>query len=428
MVDQGLLSYLYHNLQQGYDAGTLRAHLYKQGYDIQMIDEALRYIQAYYPQVLSSPVPQQQNMVVHHHSVSPKTIFFLFLFFVLLPGAGFMVYKLLPDGTPEQLLDITTTPLTKEVKPGDEVIFEVSLEAYGSQKRFDAKINSVLQGPSGDMIDEASFVQAVETKSSKTMKMEVPDDAVKGTYKILTTVSYNKVTEESSFTFRVGEATVVSKPTCSDGIENQGEEGTDCGGPCEKECALAKETCSDGIRNQGELKTDCGGPCKPCAVSCANCVPLTPCTDAKCVDNTCVYTERIPCCGNIDCESSESHSSCPADCDPPSSTIKTPDELVREAAELAATDAESAARLCSKMDAGTRKDRCFGSVAKGSKISTICINIQDDQIRDGCYLDAAMGWQDYSVCGKVVDVHLRNTCTQLSQYSQLKLPEATTES
>ena len=29
---------------------------------------------------------------------------------------------------------------------------------------------------------------------------------------------------------------VVSRPTCSDGIENQGEEGIDCGGPCPNKC------------------------------------------------------------------------------------------------------------------------------------------------------------------------------------------------
>ncbi|MBI5544326.1 MAG: hypothetical protein HY901_10580, partial [Deltaproteobacteria bacterium] len=48
-------------------------------------------------------------------------------------------------------------------------------------------------------------------------------------------------------------------PTCSDGIQNQGETGIDCGGPC-----AACPTCSDGIRNQGETGIDCGGPCPAC--------------------------------------------------------------------------------------------------------------------------------------------------------------------
>ena len=50
-------------------------------------------------------------------------------------------------------------------------------------------------------------------------------------------------------------------PTCDDGIQNQGETGVDCGGPCPDACP----TCDDGIQNQGEEGVDCGGPnCAPC--------------------------------------------------------------------------------------------------------------------------------------------------------------------
>jgi hypothetical protein len=49
--------------------------------------------------------------------------------------------------------------------------------------------------------------------------------------------------------------------SCSDGIQNQGETGIDCGGPCTTVCL----TCSDGIQNQGEEDIDCGGPCSACA-------------------------------------------------------------------------------------------------------------------------------------------------------------------
>jgi len=48
--------------------------------------------------------------------------------------------------------------------------------------------------------------------------------------------------------------------TCNDGLQNQGETGVDCGGPCN-----ACTTCNDGIQNQGETDVDCGGPCNACA-------------------------------------------------------------------------------------------------------------------------------------------------------------------
>ncbi len=50
-----------------------------------------------------------------------------------------------------------------------------------------------------------------------------------------------------------------SAATCNDGIQNQGETGPDCGGPCGS-CV----SCSDGIQNQGEQGIDCGGPCAAC--------------------------------------------------------------------------------------------------------------------------------------------------------------------
>ncbi len=51
---------------------------------------------------------------------------------------------------------------------------------------------------------------------------------------------------------------------CADGIQNQGEKGVDCGGPC-RSCA----TCDDGIKNQNETGIDCGGPCLSCLPSCS---------------------------------------------------------------------------------------------------------------------------------------------------------------
>ncbi|MEM9990590.1 MAG: cohesin domain-containing protein, partial [Bacteroidota bacterium] len=50
--------------------------------------------------------------------------------------------------------------------------------------------------------------------------------------------------------------------TCTDGIQNQGEEGVDCGGPC-----AACPSCNDGIQNGDETGVDCGGSCSPCDTS-----------------------------------------------------------------------------------------------------------------------------------------------------------------
>lgn len=58
--------------------------------------------------------------------------------------------------------------------------------------------------------------------------------------------------------------------TCSDGIQNCGETGIDCGGPCAP-CALPAGTCFDGIMNGTETGIDCGGSCAlACSTNNAN--------------------------------------------------------------------------------------------------------------------------------------------------------------
>lgn len=65
----------------------------------------------------------------------------------------------------------------------------------------------------------------------------------------------------------------VAFPHCFNGIQDEDEEGVDCGGadcgPC--------ENCYDGIQNQGETGVDCGGPCPPCEEELATvpCVNVT---------------------------------------------------------------------------------------------------------------------------------------------------------
>lgn len=54
-------------------------------------------------------------------------------------------------------------------------------------------------------------------------------------------------------------------PNCDDGIQNKGERGIDCSGPCPDRC-----DCFDGVANFGEEGVDCGGLfCKPCS-SCSD--------------------------------------------------------------------------------------------------------------------------------------------------------------
>ena len=81
--------------------------------------------------------------------------------------------------------------------------------------------------------------------------------------------------------------------TCGDGVQNQDEKAIDCGGPNCAPCRVCAESndcesgytclfmggsghcvpttlpesCIDGVQNQGEEGIDCGGPCDPCGSS-----------------------------------------------------------------------------------------------------------------------------------------------------------------
>ncbi|MBI5804084.1 hypothetical protein HY450_02475 [Candidatus Pacearchaeota archaeon] len=85
------------------------------------------------------------------------------------------------------------------------------------------------------------------------------DDDVCG-FQIRNCVDVNECNREFNKPGEIQACYFTIAPSCFDGIENchdgECEFLVDCGGPC-----LACSTCSDGVQNQGEENVDCGGPC-----------------------------------------------------------------------------------------------------------------------------------------------------------------------
>ncbi len=109
--------------------------------------------------------------------------------------------------------------------------------------------------------------------------------------------------------------------TCYDGIQNQGEEMIDCGGPCEP-CERA--TCNDGKQNNDEEGIDCGGSCN---VVCVNGragteEPMQDIEETECGNNVCEDGEDETCpedcifsiCGDGYCDFDEDEVNCKEDC------------------------------------------------------------------------------------------------------------------
>jgi hypothetical protein len=99
--------------------------------------------------------------------------------------------------------------------------------------------------------------------------------------------------------------------TCGDGIQNGGETGVDCGGPCWP-CVPA--SCSDGVENGDETGLDCGGSCPACdagsacgAADAVCCSEDPPCRDGlTCKAGVCVACGELDqaCCADSTCNGS----------------------------------------------------------------------------------------------------------------------------
>lgn len=97
-------------------------------------------------------------------------------------------------------------------------------------------------------------------------------------------------------------------PTCTDGVLNQEETGTDCGGPClpcdlDVPCAtnadcdgdyckdngtmkVCADHCTSGVKEADETSADCGGSCSPCADN-KSCKVAADCISKLCVNGSC---------------------------------------------------------------------------------------------------------------------------------------------
>jgi len=128
-------------------------------------------------------------------------------------------------------------------------------------------------------------------------------------------------------------------PTCSDGIQNQGERHADCGGPCDAcppDCSdgilnqdeikidcggticPACPTCTDGIQNQGERHIDCGGPCDACPPDCSDGIKNQDETNIDCGGKICsacpTCSDKIQNQGETGIDCGGPCTACPASC------------------------------------------------------------------------------------------------------------------
>jgi len=137
---------------------------------------------------------------------------------------------------------------------------------------------------------------AVELNSVNSSMLEVNGQySKKITFSVLGANTINLYCSKTGFnTATIGKTVKVIMPHCGNSVQDWGETGVDCGGecsPCNTNCQQEGQTCtnngdccnnicsngvcqaptcSDHIQNQGEAGIDCGGPCTTQCSGCAN--------------------------------------------------------------------------------------------------------------------------------------------------------------
>jgi hypothetical protein len=404
MPPQSLVSYIQEQLSKGYAIEAIKQNLINYGYNSSDVDEAVKAL-------------YQSSSVKHEIHLGGSTIIAVVIILIglgLIAAAVFMYMG--QNKTPSQLLDMNIIPIMGSVKLGDDFSFTVELSSLGSATRYDVQISyEITDVKTNALLTKKEETIAVETKTSKTTEIKIPDTAEPGDYYMKAVANYDKKTATSSIMFKIYKKSA-TPTTCFDNLKNQGETGIDCGGPC-KPCG----SCRDNIKNQNEEGIDCGGLCPPCK-SCPVCDDKDSCTDDSCsarTDFKCMYTPITPCCGNNKCESTESVASCQKDCmETTTETPVTEDEFsgltvwekIDKIKDMAATDPAGASAACKEISEDLYKDQCYMKVAEATLTLTNCDMITESYSKEKCYASLAKLLNNYNICEQITKESRRDSC------------------
>lgn len=147
------------------------------------------------------------------------------------------------------------------------------------------------------------------------------------------------------------------------------------------------------------------------------CDDLDPCTADSCVNGQCVYTRKIPCCGNQKCEESQGESvlNCPNDCR--TEHQRTNFDILQEAVNDAEKNPDRAAKTCLQV---VDADKCILELYQKTKNKDFCKGIIDVAIQGNCYLDNVLRTNDFSSCDLIKEEFSQKNC-----YSYKQVKEAT---
>lgn len=139
----------------------------------------------------------------------------------------------------------------------------------------------------------------------------------------------------------------------------------------------------------------------------SGCDDFNACTQDYCEDGVCRHDPIRPCCGNGQCEEGESVVGCPEDCR--AVERPAPEAEFTQAVELAETDPDEAADLCSNLPAPEDFDQCFMEISLAAGDSKLCNPILEPSTRDSCYINFIYEGE-MGVCDKIAEPLIQLSC------------------
>jgi hypothetical protein len=359
MVQESLIEYIQKLVKLGYDAGTIRTTLLNAGYSPSDVDTALR--------IAGAPVG---------HRIETRTLAIIFVALLVLGVGVLLMFKALEQ--PPVQLSFSVDLFSTQVAPGRDLVIN-TLIVNPSGSKTSGLIDYEVTGPAGKVAAKTESF-SVTTQANIPTSISIPSTASTGTYSVRARMSYsNKSPVNFARSFEV-----VSKV----------------------ETAVPGEVLIEKKEEKAkELQLTCPGGCDD----------LNFCTADSCVQGQCVYKSIVPCCGNKECEPSESPSSCVLDC---SERPVSVDEIRKKAVEAAVADVGRAAEICDTLTQREYIDSCLMDVSDASNSKESCTAIIDLEKRDACLISFAYQG-DYSVCKDITNKYMKNSCVSLSAISQV---------
>lgn len=374
MVDQQLTKYIETQLRKGYSAEALRNFLINYGYAPDAVDDGINY-------------------VYNHHVPHVRFIIFVGIMIAIIVS-GIFFYAQTTTEPEQDIFKYTLSISNPKITHGEALSFTNDFEFENKQK-YDIQVEyTIVNKKTNKKFDNWKETvlknqEIAEQKTYDTKKL------VNGDYKLVVDIAYSdtkkqyfksfKIVEEKEeidLTEKLPEKEIVTgkqqttETSCFDGIQNQGEQGIDCGGSC-KIC----ETCFDGIKNQNEQGPDCEGICE------------------------------IPCSTNQE----QPHPS-------EISGIKGEEDYqIRDnALALASNNPNQSFEVCKTVVDGELRNDCFSELAKIGNNSVYCNGIINTENKDSCLWYFVKNYQEFNVCQGLHDDQFKAICKGLEDLEKIK--------